>query len=129
MVELTILDGPERGRVMTLSRFPARVGRRSEVEGSLTGPGVWDHHFSICEDENRRFKLVVEDGARVSVGGQFVEGISLRNGEVLGVGGLRLRFGLKVPEQRPLETRERAVWVMGAMILLFEGWIIHWVSR
>lgn len=92
MVELTVLNGSEPGRLLRLNRFPTRVGRRCEGEGLLVGPGIWDHHFDVVREESGRFGLVVAKGARVAMEGEFIERSTLKNGGILEAGGLRLRF-------------------------------------
>lgn len=129
MVELTVLNGSEPGRLLRLVRFPARVGRRCEGDGLLVGPGIWDHHFDIIIEESGRFGLVAMQGARVAIDGEFVERKTLKNGGILEVGGLRLRFALSVVAQRPLGIRESAVWIGAGLLLAFEAWMVVWVGR
>ncbi len=128
MVELTVLNGPEPGRLLRLVRFPIRVGRRCEGEGRLVGPGVWDHHFDVIREESGRFGVVVAPGARVAIDGEFIERAPLRNGGILEAGGLRLRFALGVAPQRSLDIRESAVWIGAGFLLAFEAWLVVWVG-
>lgn len=129
MVELTVLNGSEPGRLLRLNRFPTRVGRRCEGEGLLVGPGIWDHHFDVVREESGRFGLVVAKGARVAMEGEFIERSTLKNGGILEAGGLRLRFSVGVSTQRPLKLRERVVWMGAGILLLLEAWMIVWVGR
>ncbi len=129
MVELTVLNGSEPGRLLRLNRFPTRVGRRCEGEGLLVGPGIWDHHFDVVREESGRFGLVVAKGARVAMDGEFIERSTLKNGGILEAGGLRLRFSLGVSTQRPLGLREGVVWMGAGILLVLEAWMIVWVGR
>lgn len=129
MVELTVLNGPEPGRLLRLNCFPVRIGRRCEGDGLLVGPGIWDHHFDVVREESGRFGLVVAKGARVAIDGEFIDRATLKNGGILEAGGLRLRFALGVSGQRPLRIRETAVWLGAVVLLVLEAWMIVWVGR
>jgi hypothetical protein len=129
MLELTVLQGPEAGQ-----RFPAGsgvtpVGRASGMGVRIKGPGVWDHHFDLVPSADGRFELQAAPGARVVIDEQVVEKAPLRDGTVIGCGGVRIRFGLQPVVQRPLAIRERLVWLALGVVLAAELAVLAWVGR
>jgi hypothetical protein len=128
MVELAVLGGPDAGRTFRPPAGPIRVGRGNGMTVRVSGPGLWDHHFDVVASEDGRFELRVADGAKVSVDDAYVDRCPLRNGTVMSCGGVRIRFGLVPPVQRPLGVRERLVWLALGVAVAAECAVLAWVG-
>lgn len=129
MTEFVVLAGPDSGRAIRPAPGPIRVGRGNGMSVRVSGPGVWEHHFDVVPAEDGRFELRVAEGARVAIDDAYVERCALRNGTVIGCGGVRMRFGIAPVDQRPLELRERLVWIALALLVAAEFAVLSWVGR
>jgi transcriptional regulator with PAS, ATPase and Fis domain len=76
-VSLLVVDGPSRGKRVTLSDGVARVGTAAGSELVLSDPTVSRVH---CELRVRPSSVVIRDCG--STNGTFVEGVRVREGEV-----------------------------------------------
>ncbi|MBN1344116.1 MAG: FHA domain-containing protein [Phycisphaerae bacterium] len=100
MATLTVLQGPDRGRVFRTARDPALIGRSSNVV-PLTDNTVSRRHAQLVPD-NGRWQLVDLD----SINGTFLNGqrvaepITLKHGDQIRIGSSLLVFG---GEDRPTE--------------------------
>lgn len=129
MVEFAVLSGPDSGKTFRPVPGPIRVGRSPGMTVCITGAGVWDHHFDVVAGEDGRFALRVAEGAKVAIDDSYVDGCVLRNGTVVGCGGIRIRFGLVPPVQKPLELRERVVWLAFGILVAAEVAVLAWVGH
>ncbi len=129
MVEFAVLGGPDSGKTFRPPPGPIRLGRASGMTVSVSGAGVWDHHFDVVAGDDGRFELRVAEGAKVTIDDAYVDRCLLRNGTVIGCGGIRIRFGLVPPVQRPLELRERFVWLSLGVIIAMEFVVMAWVGH
>lgn len=95
---LVVSSGSERGRVLTLVRARSSLGRSDDCELRLDDPMVSRHHAEmICTTEG---VLVADAGSTHGtwVNGSRVTGtVELRNGDVVTVGGVRLRYDAAAP--------------------------------
>lgn len=110
MVQLQILSGSRRGTDFLGSRFPVRVGRAADSDFAIEEPGVWPRHFEILW-EPEGLLVVSQPDALLSVNGVPVNRAILRNGDVIAVGALKIRFGFSAVRQSSLTLRERLTWV------------------
>lgn len=129
MFALQIQSGPDRGKRIEVKRFPARFGKGQGSEYRLTGPGVWDEHFELVLGEAGRAVLNVVGDGRVMVDEAPVRSVSLRDGLVLEVGGVRLQVLVVGRPQGELRVREGLFWILLAIVVGVEAWLIWWVGR
>ncbi len=129
MVELMVLTGPQSGSHLLIPRLPACVGRSREVEVPLSGPGVWDRHFDLVTTPEGRVALRTIGEARVMIDSVSVTERPLRNGELLEVGGIKLRFLIVESSQQPLTAREFSVWALATAIVGLQGYLVWWTGR
>ncbi|MCX8155202.1 MAG: FHA domain-containing protein [Verrucomicrobiae bacterium] len=127
MFQLQILSGRAAGTVQTARRLPFSVGRRAGADFCAEEPGVWDEHL--------RFELEGGEGIRVNalgeaplvVNGTPMRRALLRNGDVLELGGLKLRFWLAPAPLRSLKMREWLTWgvllVLGVLQVMLLIWL------
>jgi hypothetical protein len=119
VVQLSILNGEQAGRECVARRFPFVVGRSPQPHLPLPANGVWDRHLVIHWRRSDGFHLETCPGALVSVNGLPVTETRLRNGDLLELGSLKLRFWLAPVVQRSLRPREWFTWgALGVLVLL-----------
>jgi len=117
MVDLQILSGNRTGTKFCGGHFPIRVGRAEGSDLSLDEPGVWPRHFLIVWQPEGLI-LEAEPDALVSVNDAAVRRVVLRNGDVITLGSLRLRFSLSSVRQSSMAAREWLTWIgLGALCL------------
>jgi pSer/pThr/pTyr-binding forkhead associated (FHA) protein len=129
MVELEILTGKKAGAHWVARRFPVRIGRAASSDLQLEEDGVWDEHLRIDFVPAEGFLLETQSDALASVNGQPVEHVILRNGDLIGLGSLKLQFWLGEARQRGLGVREWFVWIGIGAVCLGQVALIYWLLR
>lgn len=111
MIELA--TGESGGtRVFAEHRLPLSVGR-GQVDHVLDRPGVWDRHLLLSRDQDGWLVVSPQDDAMVFREGERIVGTTrLRNGDLLGLGSVNLRFRLSPCHQRPLGRLETTAWLV-----------------
>lgn len=127
MVQLQILSGEKAGKIYSFTRFPIRIGRSSTADLSFEETGVWDSHFEI---NFTREGLILKTcpNAWVNINDKRVKEATLRSGDVILIGLLKLRFGLTPMQQRSLVFREGATWGGIGLLCLLEVAVIYWLG-
>jgi pSer/pThr/pTyr-binding forkhead associated (FHA) protein len=128
MVQFDILTGKKAGTEWVARRFPFHVGRAAPAGLTLDDDGVWERHVRI---DLRPAEGVVSEAAPealMSVNGQRVEKVVLRNGDILELGSVKLRFGLGPTRQRGLRFREAMTWIALASLCLGQVALIYWLA-
>lgn len=128
MVQLHILSGKKAGSPWVARRFPFGIGRSSRSTLSLDDPGVWDDHaeISVRPEEGVVLKSSVE--ASTLLNGERIQQAILRNGDLIEIGSVKLRFNLSATQQSGLRVREVMTWVALAMICLGQVALIYWLA-
>jgi hypothetical protein len=117
MVELQILSGNRTGTKFCGNHFPIRVGRAEGLDLSLEEPGVWPRHFQIAWQAEGLI-LEAEPDALVSVNDAAVRRSLLRNGDIITLGSLKMRFSLGPVRQTSTALREWLTWIgLGTLCL------------
>jgi len=119
MVRLRVLAGSSAGLCFDAAQLPIRVGRGSGHDLTLDEPGVWPGHCLITREQN---DLLIQAGpeALVSVNDAPVQQTLLRNGDIISLGAVKLRFGFVPVRQRPLRGRECLIWMALAGLVACE---------
>jgi predicted component of type VI protein secretion system len=128
MVQLQLLSGNRAGTLFRATQFPIRAGRAPDLELSLDDPGVWQRHFQI---HWRPEGLVVqtEPEALLSLNDTPVQRAILRNGDILTLGALRIRFSLAPVRQSSLALREWLTWIALAALCLAQVALVYFLIR
>ncbi len=93
MAELTVETGPLRGQTLMFSESePLVVGRADDCTLRLDGPGIADRHLVIKALKSGGFGVKKLE-ASFLLNGQATEAARLKEGDLLELGGFRLRFG------------------------------------
>jgi pSer/pThr/pTyr-binding forkhead associated (FHA) protein len=129
MIELHILAGKKAGSQSVVRRFPFRVGRDSENDLQLNDDGTWGRHLTLEFQRREGFKLAAAPDALVMVNHQPVQNALLRNGDVITLGSVKLRFWLAAARQRGLRLREWSVWVLLIAVVLCQFLLIYRLIR
>jgi pSer/pThr/pTyr-binding forkhead associated (FHA) protein len=118
MVQFNVLSGKKAGAVAVVHRFPFLVGRDPAAHLRLEEEGIWDRHLALDLQEAEGFVLEVHSRARATVNDQPVEKTLLRNGDLIVIGPVKIRFWLSETRQSGLRTREFLTWAaLGALCI------------
>jgi pSer/pThr/pTyr-binding forkhead associated (FHA) protein len=117
VVQLQFLSGQNSGNVFRSAHFPIRAGRAPESDLPLDDPGVWQRHFLI-DWRAEGLVLQAEPEALLSVNDTPVPRALLRNGDIITLGALKIRFSFSPVRQSSLAPREWLTWfALGALCL------------
>ena len=125
MVQLDVLSGKQAGAVMVSRRLPFIIGRESSANLRLEEKGVWERHVELELRMPEGFVLKVHPHAKATVNDQPVQQALLRNGDLIGIGAARIRFGLSETRQWDLRTREFLTWAAFAALGAGQGALIY----
>lgn len=127
MFQLHILSGKTAGTVHTARRLPFTVGRSAGADLRSEEPGVWEEHLKFELDAAEGIRVTAHSEAPLVVNGAPVKAARLRNGDVLELGGLKLRFWLAAAALRSLKVREAMTWLflfaLGALQVAWMIWL------
>jgi pSer/pThr/pTyr-binding forkhead associated (FHA) protein len=117
MVDLQILSGRRAGTSFRGEGFPIRVGRAEGLDLSVDESGVWPRHFQITW-QPQGLVLEAEPDALISVNDTVVRQSALRNGDIITLGSLKIRFSFSAVRQSSIALREWLTWIaLGALCL------------
>ncbi|HEY3862933.1 MAG TPA: FHA domain-containing protein [Verrucomicrobiae bacterium] len=128
MVQLQLLSGRQIGAVFNLTRLPIRAGRDPGLDLPLEDPGVWQRHFKI-DWSGDGLVLEAEPQALLNLNDAPVERAVLRNGDIITVGALKIRFSLSPMRQSSLAWRERLTWAGLGALCLGQVALVYWLVR
>ena len=127
MVQLKVLSGKKAGTTWVPRRFPVSIGRSADADMQLEEHGVWDQHLQLDFNPAEGIVMSVQPNTLAAVNGQPVHQAILRNGDVIDIGSLRMRFWLSETRQAGLRFREWLTWVGIAAISLGQVGLIYWL--
>jgi len=128
VLQLQLLSGHRRGAVFHFTHFPVRAGRGADLELPLDEPGVWQRHFLI-DWRAEGLVLEVEPQALLSIHDAPVQSALLRNGDIITVGALKIRFSLSPVRQSSLKLREWLTWIALGVLCLGQVALVYWLIR
>jgi hypothetical protein len=129
MVQLSILSGKKAGNQTIVRRFPFCIGRSLESNLQLSDDGIWENHLTLEFQDPEKFVAQTAPGALVTVNQQPVQTATLRNGDIISLGCVKLQFWLAATSQRSLKLRETMVWGLLAAITASQLVLIYWLIR
>lgn len=129
MIQLQVLAGAGAGSDRIVRRFPCRIGRESGADLQLAAPGVWERHAEIFLNPQEGFFLQARPEAMAMVNGTATQAAHLRNGDLIELGGAKLRFWLSRVRQRTFRVREAVTWAglvaLGGLQLMLIYWLVR----
>ena len=128
MLQLNVLTGRKAGTQWVARRFPVLVGRSPQAALVLDDPGVWDRHLEIALLDGEGLVLSAGTETFVSVNGQPIERAALRNGDVIELGSVKLRFYLSPTRQAGLGLREALTWTGLTLFCLGQVALVYWLT-
>ncbi|MBI3849234.1 MAG: FHA domain-containing protein [Verrucomicrobia bacterium] len=129
MIQLQILSGKQAGTHRVARRFPFRIGRSSAADLCLEEDGVWDQHLELDLITPDGFVLTAHPNALVVVNSQRIEQAVLRNGDLIEMGSLKMRFWLSETRQIGLRFREGLTWCALVLLAVGQVCLIYWLLR
>lgn len=90
---------------------------------------MWEGHAELLWDPDRSIVLRPRADAPTWVNEEPATGTSLRSGDVVTVGGVRIQVGLSPVRQLNLVPREVMTWVAFALLALGQAASVYWLSR
>jgi pSer/pThr/pTyr-binding forkhead associated (FHA) protein len=128
VVQLQLLTGNRSGTIFRSSHFPIRAGRGPESDLLLDDPGVWQRHFLI-DWRPEGLVLEAEAEALLSVNDTPAPRALLRNGDIITLGALKIRFSLSPVRQSSLAPREWLTWIALAALCLGQIALVYGLIR
>ena len=128
MVQLQLLSGSRSGALYSFSHFPIRAGREAGLDLPLDGPGVWQRHFQI-DWRSEGLVLEAEPNVILSVNDKPVPRAVLRNGDIITLGALKIRFSFSPVRQSSLAPREWLTWIALAALCLGQVALVYGLIR
>ena len=128
MVQLHILSGKKAGSPWVARRFPFWIGRSSGSALALDDAGVWDEHAEISVRPGEGVVLKSSVEASTLLNGDRIQQAILRNGDLIEIGSVKMRFSLSATQQSGLRVREVTTWIALAMICLGQVALIYWLA-
>jgi len=129
MVQFRILSGKKAGTVWVARRFPVRIGRAASASLQLEDEGVWEEHLRVDFKPKQGFVLRREPDALATVNDEAIDQMVLKNGDMVGIGALKLQFWLAPVRQRGLWFREWLTWFAITAISLGQVGVIYFLLR
>jgi pSer/pThr/pTyr-binding forkhead associated (FHA) protein len=129
MIQLNILWGKKAGAQSVVRHFPFRIGRATQNDLQLEDDGVWDQHLVLEFEKQEGFRLTTSANALATVNGEPVQNKTLRNGDTITIGSVRLQFWLATAQQHGLRSSEIFVWVLLIFVTLGQFILIYWLLR
>ena len=128
MIQLIILNGRKAGTRIVSGCFPFSIGRASACSLVLDDAGVWDRHLDIqCLDDE--FSLAVGPDAVASLNGEPLQTGRVRDGDVIELGSVKVRFGFSPMRQTGLHFREALTWLALTAVCLGQVAIIYLLAE
>ncbi len=129
MVQLQFLTGKKAGSAESVRRFPCVIGRAADADVPVQEDGVWERHCELAFQSPDGFQLTVRPQALATVNGLAFESGRLRNGDLIELGALKIRFWLAETCQHSLRARELLTWLALAAVAFGQIALIYWLLR
>lgn len=129
MIQLQILSGKKAGHEIVVRRFPFQIGRQAEAQLRLEDEGVWDRHLELGFSRGDGYCFTSRCESPALLNGQHVERGMLRNGDLIELGSVRLRFWLARSQQKSMRVREVVTWWALLLIFILQAALIFILLR
>ena len=127
MVQLTILSGESAGTVMVARRFPFAIGRGADNHFRIDAPGVWEKHLALTLDPAEGVQALRQGDGLAAVAGESFRQRTLRDGDVLEIGAIKIQFSLSQTIQYSFRIREWLTWLALGGLIGSQCLLIWWL--
>ena len=127
MVRLCIVSGKHAGTATIAGRFPFRIGRSPRSDFCVEDAGVWDQHLELDVNVRDGFSLSLQGNALATINGQPFQQASLKNGDLIEIGSLKMQFTLSETTQCAFRFREVLTWTGLAVLFAAQTGLIYWL--
>jgi pSer/pThr/pTyr-binding forkhead associated (FHA) protein len=125
VIQFHILSGKQAGSDIVVRHFPFTIGRAGDMDARFEDTGVWERHCEIDFRPKNGFEFSAQPEAPMLVNGERVNRGILRNGDVMEIGSVQLRFWLARSRQKSLRFREALTWSALIGLFLAQGALIY----
>ena len=129
MIQIQVLSCKQAGADIQVRHFPFTIGRASDANARFSDAGVWDRHCEIRFRRGEAFEFTAQPEAALLVNGEQKESGILRNGDLLELGSVQLRFWLARSRQKGLRLQEAFTWAAFAVLFVTQAAIVWWLLR
>ena len=129
VIQLHVLNGRKAPANFTTRHLPVTLGRGAACGFRLEEDGVWEQHLEFSVAQPNQIQLRSSADAFTAVNGQRVQEVILRNGDLIEIGGVQLRFGLAPVRQHSLVWRETLTWIALAALALGQVALIYLLNQ
>lgn len=129
MIQLQILSGKKAGSDIAVRHFPFCIGRHAEAGLQLNEDGIWERHLEITFERGAGFILKSRQEASILINGERVEEGSLRNGDLIELGSVQIRFWLARSPQQTMRVQETLTWAALALLFAVQIGLIYSLLR
>ncbi len=129
MLELKVLSGRHAGASVSASQLPFVVGRNKEADFRLEEEGVWDRHLQFDLRMPDGFILTASPAALATINGRPIRETPVRNGDLIEIGPVKLRFWLGQTRQLDFRWRECLTWIALAALCAAQLALVYGLSR
>jgi pSer/pThr/pTyr-binding forkhead associated (FHA) protein len=121
VIQLRVINRETQRLDVIARRFPFTVGRSPENNLQLELPGVQQKHFTINLNPASSFEIAANDkNYLLSINDAPVISATLKNGDLIGIGALKVRFNLSPASQSTYKIREAVFWMAFAGLFIVQ---------
>lgn len=129
MVQLNVLSKDNQQQLFLSKSFPIRIGRGKDCHLQLDDMGIWKNHLELNLNEELHFTIRTISDATAMINGEPLKGIQLlHNGDLIGIGMVKIQFWLGAVQQKKLGIREATAWTLLLAVTIAEIYLLLWLS-
>ena len=126
-VEFRFLSGSKYGQTVSAADFPFRIGRSADADLSLPDAGVFEFHSRVVCISGIGFRIESIGEALVRVGGFEGKTLPLRDGSIVELGAVRIRFAFSPVNDQRSGIPDVVVWFLVVAVTLLDfGLLSAW---
>jgi predicted component of type VI protein secretion system len=129
VIQFQILSGKSAGSDIAVRCFPFLIGRGADAQFRLDDAGVWERHFEINFQRKTGFTFTAQSEALTMLNSEPSANGTLKNGDWIELGSVRLRFWLARKVQKNARTREVFTWISLFLLFAVQAGLIYSLMR
>lgn len=128
MFELEVVEGRQSGERTVVRAGTFIIGKNIDADLTLSGAGVWDDHLAVEWSPGGNPSVRRIGDGLISLNSEPVETAQLRNGDLIRVGAILLRFGSSPVIQKSQALSSALSWVLLGTVLVSELALLFWLK-